>query len=81
MSTQLDTDVRAALEQRRGDWQTIAKESGVSYSWISKFVNGHIPNPGFGTLKELYGYLTGGAAKAPPPDQAQPEPEPEAKAA
>lgn len=57
MSTQLDTDVRAALEQRRGDWQTIARESGVSYSWISKFVNGHIPNPGFTTLKDLHGYL------------------------
>jgi transcriptional regulator with XRE-family HTH domain len=57
MSTQLDTDVRAALEQRRGEWQTIAKESGVSYSWISKFVNGHIPNPGFGTLKDLHAYL------------------------
>jgi len=57
MSTSLDTDVRAALEQRRGDWQTIAKESGVSYSWISKFVNGHIPNPGFTTLKDLHAYL------------------------
>lgn len=61
MSTSLDTDVRAALEQRKGDWQTVAKESGVSYSWISKFMNGHIDNPGFTTLKELHSYLTRGA--------------------
>ncbi len=58
MSTSLDTDVRSALEQRKGDWQTVAKESGVSYSWISKFMNGHIDNPGFTTLKELHAYLT-----------------------
>ena len=36
----------------------MAKESGVSYSWISKFMNGHIDNPGFTTLKELHAYLT-----------------------
>ena len=57
MSIQLDTDVRAALMRRRGNWQTVAKESGVSYSWISKFVNGHIQNPGFATLKDLHKYL------------------------
>lgn len=58
MSINLDTDVRSELERRRGDWQTVAKESGVSYSWISKFMNGHIDNPGFATLKELHAYLT-----------------------
>lgn len=57
MSTSLDTDVRAALEQRKGDWQAVAKGSGVSYSWISKFMNGHIDNPGFATLKQLYAFM------------------------
>lgn len=71
MSTSLDTDVRAALEQRKGDWQTVAKESGVSYSWISKFMNGHIDNPGFTTLKELHGYLS---RPAPTPEPAPAEP-------
>lgn len=56
--TRLDTLVRTALVRRRGDWQRIADESGISYSWLSKFVNGHIDNPGFGTLKKLHEYLT-----------------------
>jgi transcriptional regulator with XRE-family HTH domain len=57
MSTALDIEVRAALEARRGDWKRIAEDSGVSYSWISKFVNGHIPNPGFATLRDLHARL------------------------
>ena len=30
----------------------------MSYSWLSKFANGHIPNPGLVTLRELYQFLT-----------------------
>lgn len=44
----------------------MAKESGVSYSWISKFMNGHIDNPGFTTLKELHAYLMVHVAEAAP---------------
>lgn len=43
--------------RRRGDWAEIAAGSGVSYSWLSKFANGHIPNPGFATLCKLHDYL------------------------
>lgn len=57
MSTSLDSEVRVALEQRKGEWQTVARESGVSYSWISKFMNGHIKNPGHTTLKDLKEHL------------------------
>lgn len=54
MSTQnIESDLRARLNARRGDWAAVAKESGVSYSWISKFVNGHIPNPGLRTLERI----------------------------
>lgn len=53
----LDDLVRTELNRRRGEWQTIADESGVSYSWLSKFVNEHIPNPGYETLRKLYAYL------------------------
>ncbi len=53
----LDIEGRELLEKRRGDWKQIAEESKVSYSWISKFVNGHIPNPGFATLRDLHKYL------------------------
>lgn len=58
MSTSLDEDVKAGLAATRGDWQTVAKESGVSHSWISKFFNGHIENPGHETLKSLSAYLS-----------------------
>lgn len=64
MDTTLDTQVRAELVRQKGDWQVIADESGVSYSWLSKFVNGHIDNPGFGTLKKLHEYLRMRAATA-----------------
>jgi len=53
----LDERVRSALVARKGDWQRIAEQSGVSYSWLSKFVNGHIDNPGYATLTKLDGYL------------------------
>lgn len=69
MSTSLDSDVRAALIARKGDWQAIAQGSEVSYSWLSKFVNGHIDNPGFGTLTKLHEYLKTQAA----PEQAKAE--------
>jgi transcriptional regulator with XRE-family HTH domain len=57
MSTELDTEVRAMLEKRRGDWKRIAADAEVSHSWISQFVRGLIPNPGYATLKKLREYL------------------------
>lgn len=57
MSTGLDTQVLETLEQRRGDWKRIADGSGVSYSWISQFARGRIPNPGYATLTKLREYL------------------------
>lgn len=53
MSMSLDADVRAALEKRRGEWRLIAEQSKVSHSWISQFVRGKIPNPGYETLRGL----------------------------
>ncbi|MEY2656110.1 MAG: hypothetical protein RLZZ524_3138 [Pseudomonadota bacterium] len=53
MSEDLDAEVRSLLMDRKGEWKRIADVSNVSYSWISKFVNGHIPNPGFSTLRDL----------------------------
>lgn len=60
----LDDMVRAELNRRRGDWQTIASESGISYSWLSKFVNERIDNPGYETLKRLHAYLQSTRAAA-----------------
>lgn len=53
MSKNFDTAIKSQLELRRGEWLEIANKAGVSHSWISKFVNGHIPNPGYATLLKL----------------------------
>ncbi|MDB5730731.1 MAG: hypothetical protein JWQ03_626 [Variovorax sp.] len=54
----LDAQVLALLIARKGDWKRIAEESDtVSYSWISKFANGHIPNAGVDTLRKLRDWL------------------------
>lgn len=54
-----DTDeiVVQLLTARKGEWESIAEKSGVSYSWISKFMNSKIPNPGSATLKKLRAWL------------------------
>ena len=64
MSHLFDSQVKALLVRRRGDWAEIAAGSGVSYSWLSKFVNGRIPNPGFATLCKLHDYLAHRKPKA-----------------
>lgn len=64
MDKPLDVEVRDLLESRRGDWMRIAQGAGVSHSWISQFVRGKIPNPGFATLTALRDYLTSEPAKA-----------------
>lgn len=48
----------------------VAAEAKVSYSWLSKFFNGHIDNPGYATLTRLHACLTGATEGAP----ATPEP-------
>lgn len=53
MSKNFDIAIKGQLESRKGEWLEIANKAGVSHSWISKFVNGHIPNPGYATLMKL----------------------------
>jgi transcriptional regulator with XRE-family HTH domain len=57
MDIPLDARVKALLNERRGDWQAVADGAGISYSWLSKFSNGHIDNPGYATLIKLLAYL------------------------
>ena len=47
------TDLIQVTQQHKGDWVSLAAESGVSYSWLTKFAQGHIPNPGLATLTKL----------------------------
>ena len=57
MNTNLDQTVRELLIARKGDWLAVAEASDVSYSWLSKFTNGHIGNPGYATLQKLLDVL------------------------
>ena len=54
--------LKAQLRQRRGNFDAIAKRAGMSYSWLSKFANDHIPNPGITSLKKLKAALEADAA-------------------
>lgn len=58
MSTDLDSEVKRLLNEKRGEWPRVCERAKVSHSWISKFVRGGIPNPGFTTLKKLHDALT-----------------------
>ena len=53
MNTNFDKEVQALLVKRRGKFREIAKRTGISYSWLSKFASGHIDNPGFDFLRKL----------------------------
>lgn len=73
--------LRARLLERRGEWLSIAKEAEVSHSWISKFVNNHIPNPGYATLERLHRCLQGDVAVADSEQNQPPTPAHQAQAA
>ena len=47
-------DLIEAAQRHKGDWVALASESGVSYSWLTKFAQGHIPNAGIATLGKLH---------------------------
>ena len=46
-------DLIAELYRRQGDWPEIAKAAGISYSWLCKFAQRKIPNPGIESLSQL----------------------------
>ncbi len=53
----LDQKVRRFLVARRSEWGELAVLADVSYSWVLKFVDGKIPNPGIRTLEKLQAAL------------------------
>ena len=71
MQTNLDESVSALLKARKGDWAAISQQADVSYSWLSKFVNGHIPNPGYATLARLHKLLSVPELASTPASRAQ----------
>ena len=51
------TQIKTYLEDHRGSWPQIAEDSGVSYSWMTKVVQGVIPNPGIQDVQKLLDYI------------------------
>lgn len=72
MDKPLDVEVRDLLESRRGEWQRVAEGAGVSHSWISQFVRGKIPNPGYATLVTLRDFLRAATNEPATPDPDRP---------
>jgi hypothetical protein len=63
----IDQQVRDLLASRKGEWESIAERSGVvSYSWISKFMNDHIPGSKVDTLRALRTWLRANPPPEPP---------------
>jgi len=57
MKTPLLEQVKAGLQARKGDWVSIATDSGVPYDTISKVARGATSNPGVLTVQKLYDCL------------------------
>lgn len=58
----LREDCRAYLRTKRFQAK-IAKEIGVSYSWLNKFVNGQFPNLAAGRLEKVAQWVKADRAK------------------
>lgn len=50
-------DTLLELDLRRGGWPAICEETGISYSWLCKFAQGSIKNPGIRTVEQLDAYF------------------------
>ena len=46
------------LKKWKGEFSRIAKESGMSYSTLTKLATGKLPNPRKGTLDKINGWLS-----------------------
>jgi transcriptional regulator with XRE-family HTH domain len=46
-------NARELLNKCRGSWAAVEKQSGVSYSWLSKFARAEINNPQINTLQAV----------------------------
>jgi transcriptional regulator with XRE-family HTH domain len=55
MSTVLS--LRTELQRRRGDWPALCQATGLSYSWLTKFAQGRIREPGLSKIERLREYV------------------------
>lgn len=42
------------IESKRGSWKAFEAETGIPYSWIQKFHQRQIKDPGYSRVKQLY---------------------------
>jgi transcriptional regulator with XRE-family HTH domain len=54
---QIRDEVREYLASHTKTQDELAKELGVSASWLNKFLNGHAPNLGAERLHEMYEWV------------------------
>lgn len=50
-------EVIRMLQQRKGEWPSIAVDVDETYSWLTKLAQGEIPNPSVNKIEPLYLYL------------------------
>jgi len=50
--------VRILLEQRRGEWPEISRQTGIPYRTIQNLAQGVVAGPRVSTVEALYQYLT-----------------------
>lgn len=46
-------ECRALLNSRKGEWPKLARSAKVSYSWLCKFAQGKMGNPGVRPIERL----------------------------
>jgi hypothetical protein len=61
----LISTVRIELQERKGEWPRIASETSNSYSWMCKFAQGKMTNPGVNRLEAIEKYLREHPRKEP----------------
>ena len=49
--------IRDRLNACKGTWPKVCEETGLDYSWLTKFAQGKIPNPGYAKISTLKGHF------------------------
>lgn len=62
MKEKLLTYVLRELQAKKGSWPTIARETNLDYSWLTKLAQGSIDDPGVQKIQKLADHFKGRAA-------------------
>ena len=56
--------IRERLNACKGTWPKVCEDTGLDYSWLTKFAQGKIPNPGYAKVSVLHDHFRMGKRKA-----------------